>query len=300
MPAITSANLAQAIVNLVATKGLTPLVGALTLGNLVNRDFEPVLGNVGATINVPIPPPMIANNLAEGGSVQTQNPNLGNAQITIDTHAEASFTIPDVSRAMAQEGLIEMYMQPAINAIAERVETDILALNSTFTANTPLGAYNTALTEATIDNAETALFNAKVPMLEEKYLILEPNTYGVVRQLPRFSEYRTAEQAGLNALLLGQVGRMKSFYVFRSQFVPKSGSNTTNIAFHRNSTALVIRRLPMPIPGTGAIAQYAEAGGFGFRVVMSYNPNTLAQQFTVDINYGVGILRNNHAVQVRS
>jgi hypothetical protein len=34
--------------------------------------------------------------------------------------------------------------------------------------------------------------------------------------------------------------------------------------------------------------------------VMSYQPNTLAQQFTVDVLYGVGVLRNNHGVVVRS
>jgi hypothetical protein len=41
-------------------------------------------------------------------------------------------------------------------------------------------------------------------------------------------------------------------------------------------------------------------GGFGLRVVMSYQPNTLAQQFTVDVLYGAGLLRNTHAVVVQS
>ena len=50
----------------------------------------------------------------------------------------------------------------------------------------------------------------------------------------------------------------------------------------------MIRRLPQPLPGTGAIAEYAELGNFGMRVVMSYQPNTLAQQFTVDVLYGCG------------
>jgi hypothetical protein len=36
------------------------------------------------------------------------------------------------------------------------------------------------------------------------------------------------------------------------------------------------------------------------RVTMSYQPNTLAQQFTVDVLYGVGVLRTNFAVQVNS
>jgi len=34
------------------------------------------------------------------------------------------------------------------------------------------------------------------------------------------------------------------------------------------------------------------------RVVMSYQPNTLAQQFTVDALYGCGVLRNSAGVQV--
>ena len=36
------------------------------------------------------------------------------------------------------------------------------------------------------------------------------------------------------------------------------------------------------------------------RVVMSYQPNTLAQQFTVDVLYGAGVLRNSFGVQVNS
>jgi len=33
---------------------------------------------------------------------------------------------------------------------------------------------------------------------------------------------------------------------------------------------------------------------------MSYQPQTLSQQFTVDVLYGVAALRNNFAVQVNS
>jgi len=36
------------------------------------------------------------------------------------------------------------------------------------------------------------------------------------------------------------------------------------------------------------------------RVTMSYQPNTLAQQFTVDVLYGAGVLRNIFGVQVNS
>ena len=152
-------------------------------------------------------------------------------------------------------------------------------------------------------DAETALFQAKVPAAAGKYLVVDPITYSALRQVPRFSEYYSSGEAGLRALVDGTVGKIKDFFVFRSQLVPKTGSspvNTHNLAFARDAIGLVVRRLPQPLPGTGAIAEYAEMGTFGIRVVMSYQPNTLAQQFTVDVLYGTSVLRNSFGVQVNS
>lgn len=303
MSTITSANLANAIVKLVAADALPALMSNLVMGNLVNRDYEPVLAHAGDTVNVPIPPTLVANNIVEGGSVQTQNPNLGNAQIVLNTHAEATFQIPDVTKCLAVPDLMKVYVQPAVVAIAERIESDLLNLYGQFTANTPVGTAGTPLTEAAIDAAETALFQAKVPASAPKYLVVDSNTYSQIRQIPRFSEYYTAGDAGLKALVEGAVGKMKDFFIFRSQLVAKSGLSPVNmhsLAFSRDALGLVVRRLPQPLPGTGAVAEYAEMGNFGIRVVMSYQPNTLAQQFTVDVLYGCGVLRNNFGVQVNS
>ncbi len=303
MPAITSTNVANAIVKLVAVDALPALMGNLIMGNLVNRDFEPTLGQAGDTVNIPIPPTLVANNIAEGGNVVTQNPNLGNAQIVLNTHAEATFQIPDVTKILAVPDLLKLYMQPAVVALAERIESDLLSLYSQFTANTPVGTGGTPISEAIVDAAETALFQSKVPASSPKYLVVDPATYSQLRQIPRFSEYATAGEAGLRALVDGTVGKLKDFYVFRSQFIAKTGSApvvTHNLAFSKSGLGLVIRRLPQPLPGTGAIAEYAELGNFGVRVIMSYQPNTLAQQFTVDVLYGAAVLRNGFGVQVSS
>src|SRR6201747_161675 len=139
MPAITSANIANAIVKLVAADALPALMGNLVMGNLVNRDFEPVLAQAGDTVNVPIPPTLVANNIAEGGIVITQNPSLGNAAIVLNTHAEATFQIPDVTKVLAVPDLLRLYMQPAVVALAEKIEADLLGLYSQFTANSAVG-----------------------------------------------------------------------------------------------------------------------------------------------------------------
>src|SRR5579863_5823462 len=149
MGIITSANVASAIVKLVAAEALPALLGNLVMGNLVNRDYEPVLANSGDTVNIPIPPTLVANNIAEGGTVQAQNPNLGNAQIVLNTHVEATFQIPDVTKVLAVPDLLKLYMQPAVVAIAERIESDIFNLYSQFTANAAVGTAATPPTEAT-------------------------------------------------------------------------------------------------------------------------------------------------------
>src|SRR3989441_7482173 len=161
MPAITSANLANAIVKLVAVDALPALMGNLVMGNLVNRDYEPVLAQAGDTINVPIPPTLTANNIAEGGTVTTQNPSLGNAQIVLNTHAEATFLIPDVTKILAVPDLLRLYMQPAVVALAEKIETDLMSLYPLLTSNTAVGAAGDGVAETGVGFAGTRPFPAE-------------------------------------------------------------------------------------------------------------------------------------------
>lgn len=300
---ITSANVAQAIVKLVAAQGLPAVMGAMVMGNLVNRDYEPTLANAGDTVNIPIPPVLTTYNVAEGGSVTPQNPSLGNAQIVLTQHAEATFTIPDVTAALVGAergdfGILNKYLTPAMIAIAERIETDLLGLYTNLTANPDVGASATTITENTIDLAEKALFDAKVPESEKKYLVLSSQSYTDARQTMRFTEDRTIGSG--QAIVTGKIGTIKSFDVYRSQFVAKPSTTTYNLAFARDAFGLVIRRLPQPLPGTGAVAEYGELGNFGMRIVMSYQPNTLAQQFTVDVLYGLGVLRHIYGQRILS
>jgi len=313
MSLITSQNAAQAIVKLVAAEALEALVGNLRMGALVNRNYEPTLAQAGDTVNVAIPPVMAANNIAESGSVQTQNPSLGNAQIVLNSHIESTFQIPDATKVLVVPDLVKTYMQPAIIAIAEKIETDILSTYPLFTYNSTLGG-NSAMTEAVLDSAETTLFNVKVPEGAPRFAVVSSTAFSALRQISRFTEFQTigfaAGGPGATSPMVsgnlpgsgpyGANGQLKNLLLFRSQYVPAVSSVYQNLVFSPDALGLVIRRLPQPLPGTGAIAEYAEMGNFGLRVVMSYAPNTLAQQFTVDCLYGVGALRQQFAVIAES
>ena len=118
-----------------------------------------------------------------------------------------------------------------------------------------LGTGGTTITEAVVDSAETAMFSAMVPASASKYLVVNPATYSALRQIPRFSEFNTAGEAGLRAIVDGAVGKMKDFYIFRSQFVPQTGSSpvtTHNLGVHEKRAG----------PG-GSTAAAAAAGDGG-------------------------------------
>ena len=306
MATITSQNTAQAIIKLVAAKYLDALIGAMVMGGIVNRDYEDALAQAGDTINVPIPPVLVANSLSEGGSVTPQTPSLGNAQIILNQHPEATVTIPDATKVLAVPDLLKIYMDPAVNAIAESIETSLMNLYTNFTVNAAVGGA-TAVDEARIDLAETNLFKQKVPKTQPKFLIVNAGTYGALRQLPRFTDWQnlgpnSQPSAQITGTLPGGVadGRIKDFWVYRSQFIAQVSGTTYNMAFARDGIGIAMRKLPPPLPGTGAIAEYLSKGGYGLRVIMSYQSGSLSNQFTVDCLYGCAVFRNSFGLQVQT
>src|SRR5947209_3676338 len=126
MPEITSETLAVAAANYIGAKVLPALLGNLVMGNLVNRDYEPTINSVGDVVNVLIQPQLSANNIAETGTVQTQNATPGNARIELTTHAEVTFKIPDVAKLMTAVDPVALYLQPSINALGEKIEGDLM------------------------------------------------------------------------------------------------------------------------------------------------------------------------------
>src|SRR4051794_25303250 len=124
MPAITSDTLASAILKLISAKVFPILRPVMMMGNLVTRDFDALIATAGDTVTVRTPATMVANVISETGTITTQNPAPGNTELVLDTHAEASFQIPDVVKAIANPDVLNTYMQPAIVAIATKIETD--------------------------------------------------------------------------------------------------------------------------------------------------------------------------------
>ena len=53
-----------------------------------------------------------------------------------------------------------------------------------------------------------------VPQAEPKYMVVDANAYSQLRQIDRFSEYQTAGDAGLRALIDGTFGKIEGLLHF--------------------------------------------------------------------------------------
>jgi hypothetical protein len=291
------------IVKLFAEKALPALQKTLKMGGLINRAYDNRPGDVGDTVNVPVPPTtVVANDISEGSNVVRQQTSMGNVAITVNKHKESSFTLTDVAQLLSNVNLIDFYVTPHIISVAEQIEADIFALYANATSG-PVGTQGTPLTSAVIGSAETTLYQAKA--YGDKYLALTPTDYDIVRALPEFvNQYQIGNDQ--NALATGILGQIKGFNVFRSQVVPSVGvgspvvTTNYNLAFTPDAMTMVTRPFKSIPQGLGAVSADVDLGDFKMQLVWSYDPNGLAQQFTVHCLYGVKALRPTFMTQVKS
>jgi hypothetical protein len=260
----TSQNEADAIVKLVAAEAPAQIFSGLILGRLVHADYAKTVAQAGDAVKIP---------------------KIGDAPqppIVLKLEQE-TFQIPDVTKVLESPDLLRTHMQPALSKIAGKIEPDIAALYSNFTANPPVGSL-APISETVIDSAEALLFRAEVPP-QDRFLVVSPGTFSAVRRIPHFNDAN---------------GKIRGFFVVQSESIQKPSSTTYNMGFHSGALGLAVRRLPLPIPGIGAVAKYAEDGDFGVLIVMSSPPPSFIPQITVACLYGCAVIRNNFGVQVQT
>lgn len=88
----------------------------------INVEVGPA--NRGDTVNVPIPlgPRLMPDKT--GPRAQVYGVKLGNLQIVLDRHIEATVVLPDVEMLMKNEGLLDTYIMPACLSLVEKFVDD--------------------------------------------------------------------------------------------------------------------------------------------------------------------------------
>jgi hypothetical protein len=128
---------------------------------------------------------------------------------------------------LANPAYLQPFVMPASIALSEAIESDLMGLTPEYAWAASGSNWHWVLNQA-----EEALFNSKVPMARAKYVVVDADTYSILRQYPSFSE------RWLNGRNVGKIGEL---FILRTQFLRPGGPCP---AFAQDAGVLVSRRLP--------------------------------------------------------
>lgn len=204
-------------------QGLLALRQQAIMPRLVNRDYETMAALKGATVDVPIPSAIAAQQVAPSNvPPATADVAPTSVPISLDQWWEAPFYMTDKDIQEAMEGTIPMQASEAIKSIANNVDNYILSLYTgiygyTGTAGTTPFASNTV----DYTNARTIL-NKQLAPLDDRRVVLNPDAEGNALNLQAF---QYAQNAGdTNVIIKGQIGKKLGADWFMDQNIPTHAS----------------------------------------------------------------------------
>lgn len=285
MPNITVTTAQNFIPEIWAQQAMQVLRNNMVLANLVTRDSDVGAFAQGDTLHIPFPGTFVANDKAPGGNVTTQVPTDAEVVVILNKHKEVTFLIEDVPKVQANQDLMNRYLTNAIVPIAEQIENDLFALYASLTASVA----SASMTGAQILAGMLKLNQNKV-RLQDRNLIISPGSQVKLlgdTALQSFFAFSEPE-----AVRNGGIGRAYGFNIFMSQLVPLA-TTYKNLAFTPDAFILAMRNLPESgNPGVDQMVVQDPESSLQFRQTVSYNPNALGVQVTLDVLYGVNVLRN--------
>lgn len=267
-----------------ANEGLRVLRASLNVGRLIRRDTDYVPASVGETITVPYPGTFGAPKKTATAGVTAQVPQGGaSVAVTLNTHRTVDFLIQDVARAQGSPAILESYVRPAVVAIAEAIEADIIAQAMQLTNNN--GSAGTDITAAQLRTAMRKLSDRRIPK-QERFVVMSPKDVAAALGDTALASFFAFSQA--QSIREGALGRdIYGFTPYESQMCPATcvqrltfsgGSNgetfrlifngivTADIAYNSTGATLAtniqtaLAALVDPITMTGLVAAAVSSG----------------------------------------
>ncbi len=285
-----------------AYEAINVLTSYMNLARTVHRDFENEVASEGDTVKVAKYGTMSVNEMSQTGEVTLQNPADDEVSIDLDQHWESSFLIRDVARAMSRPKVLQGYVKGGMIALAEKIEESLASLYVS-AGDTVAGGATPG--KSHIREARKILVDNKVPRIAPKYAYLSTEYYDNL--LADTVIGNAASFGSREALLTGKIPQLYGFGIFETQNVQSSGSPATYhcLAYTEDAMALVMRPLA-GLPGDvgqrlgveTAVVVDTESG-VGMRVSYSWDKDHLGVQVTLDVLFGVGILRDELLVDIQ-
>lgn len=295
MANIGTGELSNSIATVIAAQALGYLKANTVMARLVARNWDNEVATHGQVIKIPYGGSLSVNDKAADTVVTLQTPSDSAYTVTLNKHKEVSFLIEDIGRALAHPDWLSQYMSDGMAVLAEQIDSDLTGLYSGLSQSIDA---TTGLGEDDFREARRLLNAAKSP-IGQRYAVLHEDAEYEALGLEKVTNRDYAESLG--SLAAGNfTGRFMGFDVFLDQKIAVATSEAKNLFFQRNAFVLATRPLPAAPAGAGVIQRVMDEDGMGLRTTVSYNPDHLGVQVTIDVLYGVAELRDSHGVVVRT
>lgn len=200
---------------IVAREALISLENNMVMGGLVHRSFDKEYRSIGATVVVRKPTSFTATAFTTYAVASTITES--SVAVILDRHWDVSFEVTSQELSLDVVDFSEQFIQPALRAIAQEVDKDILTRAGTVIA----GHYAVSGTPVVSDIAgiEAVLDVLKAP-LSNRRLVLHPVTKSAYLSLDAFLNADKRGDGG-QALRSAEIGRVLGLDTYMDQNVQK-------------------------------------------------------------------------------
>lgn len=217
--------------NIVAKEALMALESNLTMSNLVHRDFDSEFAQVGDTISIRKPARFTAKNFT--GATEAQDITEGSVPVKLDRFRDVTVNVTSKQMTLDIKDFSEQVVKPAMAAIAQAIDTDLLAVGIA-SAGKPVSMSNPAAIQD-IANIGKVLDINKVPR-DNRNLVMHPThlySYNTLDNLAKLS-YSGDSQA----LREAEIGKIYTMSSFMSQNCPDTAAATAGTVTAFKATAV--------------------------------------------------------------
>lgn len=271
---MTSTNLAVYLREVWSPSVQRALRATLVVANKI-LDFSSEFAGGAKTLHIPQLANLTANTKTEGTAITETTATETELTLTINTHIYVAMIFEDFVRAISSYNFENLYRDQIAYALAKKYDTDALGLYASLSNS--VGNSTSDIDESRILDAIETLDTNDVPE-NDRWLVLYPTQYSVLRGISRFTEER---MTGQSAIRNGVIGELHGVNILKTTQVPIT--NTTfvhNLLFQREAFMTAV------------------AKNVSFK--LERRPEYLADQLTGDMIYAVGVYRDEAAVEVQT
>ena len=217
--------------NIIANEALMVLENSMVMAGLVHRDYSKEFVNVGDTITIRKPAKLVAKNFV--GETSAQDITEGSATVKMDRFRDVTVNVSSKQMTLDIKNFSEQVVTPAMQAIAQAIDKDIMAVGIEKAGKTIIGTANpTNLND--IGNIGKALDLAAVPLTDRR-LVLNPTHKYRYAMTDNMSKVSYA--GGSAALREAELGRIYTMDTYMSQNAPDTLAETAGTATAYKVTA---------------------------------------------------------------